>query len=188
LLVKCDISKPSEVKKLIEKTIQTFGKIDVLVNNAGIHLDGKVSNLDEYSWNKVINTNLNGTFHCCKYTLSQMKKQKYGRIINMSSFTALVGAAGASNYAASKAGIIAFSKSLAKEIASYGITVNTIAPGYFDIGMFYDLDQPTIKKIISKIPAKRLGEPKEIFELITLIISSPYLTGREFVIDGGFSL
>ena len=188
MLTHLDISNSSQVEKLVEKTIAKFGRIDLLINNAGIHIDSSVAKMNINDWKKVIDVNLTGTFNCCKFVLTQMKKQKYGRIINMSSFTGLVGAAGAANYAASKAGIIALTKSLAKETASYGITVNAIAPGYFDIGMFYDFDKPTIKKIISKIPAKRLGQPKEISELMMIIVSSSYLTGRIFVIDGGYSL
>ena len=117
-----------------------------------------------------------------------MIKQNYGSIINISSFTAFQGIAGASNYAASKAGVVAFTKSLAKEVSKFDITVNAIAPGYFDIGMFYDIDKKTQRKIISNIPAKRLGQPKEIFELIKIIISSRYTTGQVFTLDGGFSL
>ena len=137
---------------------------------------------------KVIETNLGGTFNFCKCVLPQMRKQKYGRIINISSVVGLVGSKGASNYAASKAGIIGFTKSFAKEVAPSGITVNTIVPGFFDAGMFYHFDSKTRESILKQIPAQRLGQPHEISDLIKIIIPSPYLTGQAFVLDGGYSI
>lgn len=187
-VIRGDVSKFADAKAVIAKTIKQFGRIDVLVNNAGIHVDETVLNMNLKSWEKVIDTNLNGTFNFSKAVLPQMKEQQFGRIINISSFTAFKGVVGAANYAASKAGIIGFTKSLAKEIAKYGITVNAIAPGYFDIGMFNDFDQKTKKKIINDIPLKRLGQPEEISELINILISSSYLTGQVFVLDGGYSI
>lgn len=186
-VLKGDVSKFENVKSIVKKSINEFGSVDVLVNNAGIHIDNTVLNMDNTSWKKVIDTNLTGTFNFCKAVLPQMKKQHYGRIINIASFTGLVGIPGAANYAASKAGVIAFSKSLAKEVAKFGITVNAIAPGYFEIGMFKDLDKKFQKKILSDIPAERLGKPKEISELIKILISASYLTGQVFVLDGGYS-
>lgn len=186
-ILKGDVSNFINAKNVIDKTIQQYGRIDVLVNNAGIHIDDTVAKMSPTSWKKVIDTNLTGTFNFSKAVLPTMKKQKYGKIINISSFAAFQGIAGASNYVASKAGIIGFTKSLAKEVAKYGITVNAIAPGYFDIGMFYDLNQQTRMKIKNDIPAKRLGKPNEISELIRILISSSYLTGQVFTLDGGYS-
>lgn len=186
--LKGDVSKFRDVTTIVNKIVKEFGSIDVLVNNAGIHLDDNVSKMSQESWQKVIDTNLTGTFNCCKAVLPQMQKQHSGRIINIASFTAFKGVAGASNYAASKAGVIGFTKSLAREVAKYGITVNAIAPGYFDIGMFHHLDQKIKSKIMSDIPAKRLGDPKEISELIKILISSSYLTGQVFTLDGGYSV
>ena len=187
LLAHLDVSKPSQVEKLVKKTISKFGRIDLLINNAGIHIDNTVAKMDINDWKKVIDVNLTGTFNFSKSVIPIMKSQKCGRIINISSFTAFVGVSGASNYAASKAGIVALTKSLAKEIAKYGITVNSIAPGYFDIGMFNDFDTSTKKKILSQIPSGRLGQPSEITELIKTIYHSSYLTGQIFTLDGGFS-
>jgi len=183
-----DVSKFSDVKRIVNKTLMEFGRIDVLINNAGIHKDGTVHKLDERSWRSVIDTNLTGTFFFSKAVLPQMKKQGFGRIINISSVTALTGTIGASNYAASKAGIIGFTKSLAREVGKYNITVNAIAPGYFDTGMFNDFTLKMKNKIISNIPANRLGHPSEISELIKILLLSNYLTGQVFVLDGGYSI
>ncbi len=188
IIVKGDISKYNDASKIVKQSIRKFSKIDVLVNNGGIHEDSIVSKMDIETWNKVIEVNLGGVFNMSKAVLQTMQNQKFGRIINISSFTAITGIAGASNYAASKAGIIGFSKSLAKEVAHYNITINIIAPGYFDIGMFYDINPKQRELILKKIPAKRLGNPNEIAELIQIIISSKYTTGQTFVLDGGYSI
>lgn len=187
LVLKGDVSKYQEVKTMIDKTIKRFGRIDVLVNNAGIHIDEKVIKMTQDSWQSVIDINLTGVFNCSKAVLPHMTKQQFGRIINISSFTAFSGIAGAANYSASKAGIIGFTKSLSKEVAKYNVTVNAIAPGYFDIGMFNDLNTETKKRILQDIPANRLGNPDEITELINILVSSNYLTGQTFVLDGGYS-
>ena len=175
-LYKLDVSKSSNVNSLVKNSLKNFPSIDLLINNAGIHIDRNVSSMDEIAWNKVIETNLGGTFHFCKSVLPQMRKQQYGRIINIGSVVALTGSKGASNYSASKAGIIGFTKSFAREVAAFGITVNTIMPGFFDEGMFYHLDSKTRKSIIKQIPSKRLGQSHEIADLIKTIIPSSYLT------------
>ncbi len=188
IIVKGDISKYDDASKIINQSVKKFGKIDVLINNSGIHEDSIVTKMNLKTWNTVIAVNLGGVFNMSKAVLKTMQNQKFGRIINISSFTAFTGVAGASNYAASKAGIIGFAKSLAKEVAQYNITVNTIAPGYFDIGMFYHLSSKQRKNILKCIPTKRLGNPNEISELIQIIISSSYTTGQTFVLDGGYSI
>jgi len=186
-VMKGNVSNFTDAKKIIQNTIRNFGRIDVLVNNAGIHKDSTVLKMTPQSWNSVIDTNLNGVFNFTRAVLPKMKEQKFGRIINISSFTAFTGIPGASNYSASKAGIIGFTRSVAKEVAKFNITVNAISPGYFDIGMFYDIDKKTREQIIRKIPTNRLGKPEEISELIGILISSNYLTGQNFTLDGGFS-
>ena len=188
MIVKGDISKYEDASRIIKQSVKKFGKIDVLINNGGMHKDSIVSKMNTKTWNNVIAVNLGGVFNMSKAVLKTMQNQKFGRIINISSFTAFTGIPGASNYGASKAGIIGFAKSLAKEVAQYNITVNTIAPGYFDIGMFYDLNPKQRKLILKDIPAKRLGNPNEISELIQIIISSRYTTGQTFVLDGGYSI
>ena len=186
-IMKCDVTKFSDISSVVNKTTKHFGRIDLLVNNTGIHNDISVARMSNEDWDSVIKTNLNGTFSFSKAVLPQMKKQKFGRIINISSYAAFTGLAGAANYVASKAGIIGFSKSLAKEVAKDNITVNVIAPGYFDTGMFYDLPENTRNKILQEIPSKRLGKPNEISELIKILFISDYLTGQVFVLDGGYS-
>ena len=186
-VMKGNASNFTDAKKITQNTIRDFGRIDVLVNNAGIHKDSTVLKMTPQNWNSVIDTNLNGVFNFTRAVLPKMKKQLFGRIINISSFTAFTGIPGASNYSASKAGIIGFTRSVAKEVAKFNITVNAISPGYFDIGMFYDIDKKTREQIIRKIPTKRLGKPEEISELIGILISSNYLTGQNFTLDGGFS-
>ena len=187
LLAHLDVSNSSQVEKLVKRIIAKFGKIDLLINNAGIHIDSTIAKMKNNDWKKVIDVNLTGTFNFSKSVIPIMMTQQYGRIINISSFTAFIGIPGASNYAASKAGVVALTKSLAKELAKYGITVNSIAPGYFDIGMFHDFDAASKKKILSQIPAGRLGQPNEITELIKLINDSSYLNGQIFTLDGGLS-
>lgn len=186
-IMKCNVTKFSDISSIVKKTIQHFGRIDLLVNNAGIHYDSTVAKMNNDIWDSVLNTNLNGTFFFSKAVLPQMKKQKFGRIINISSYVAFTGLAGAANYVAAKAGIIGFSKSLAREVAKDNITVNVIAPGYFDTGMFYHLPKNIRKKIIEEIPSKRLGKPNEVSELIKILFISEYLTGQTFVLDGGYS-
>lgn len=188
MIVKGDISKYEDASRIIKQSVKKFGKIDVLINNGGMHKDSIVSKMNTKTWDNVIAVNLGGVFNMSKAVLKTMQNQKFGRIINISSFTAFTGIPGASNYVASKAGIIGFAKSLAKEVAQYNITVNTIAPGYFDIGMFYDLNPKQRELILKDIPAKRLGNPNEISELIQIIISSRYTTGQTFVLDGGYSI
>jgi NAD(P)-dependent dehydrogenase (short-subunit alcohol dehydrogenase family) len=150
-------------------------------------MDSPISRMSSKIWKKVLETNLDGVFNFSKAVLPQMKKQNFGRIINISSFTALHGIAGAANYAASKAGILGFTQSFAKEVAKNNITVNAIAPGYFDIGMFYDIKQEIRNSLKRNIPAQRLGNPDEICQLVEILIYSGYVTGQTFVIDGGYS-
>ena len=186
-VVQADASRYEDAERVVRDAVARFGSADVLINNAGIHMDSPIIRMSPGQWDAVIDVNLKGTFNFARAVLPGMKERGFGRIINVSSFTAFAGTPGAANYAASKAGIIGLTKSLAKEVAKYGITVNSVSPGYFDAGMFYDLDEDARKQIADRIPAGRLGRPQEISEIMSVLISCGYLTGQNFVLDGGFS-
>ena len=185
--VRADASRYGDAQKAVRLADRRFGGVDILVNNAGIHDDSPVIRMSAKQWDSVIATNLKGTFNFTKAVLPGMKARGFGRIVNVSSFTAFSGTAGAANYAASKAGIVGLTKSVAREVARYGVTVNSVSPGYFDAGMFYHLDKKAREAIARRIPAGRLGRPEELAELVRVLISCGYITGQDFVLDGGFS-
>ena len=186
--VRADASRYGDAQRAVGRAAKLFGGADVLINNAGIHDDSPVIRMSAKQWDSVIATNLKGAFNFTKAVLPGMKARGFGRIVNVSSFTAFSGTAGAANYAASKAGIVGLTKSAAREVARYGITVNSVSPGYFDAGMFYHLDQKARESIVRRIPAGRLGRPEELSELVLVLISCGYITGQDFVLDGGFSV
>lgn len=188
--LRTDVANVKEVNEMTERIMEKFGKIDILVNNAGTHEDARVVNMTEVAWKNVISVNLTGVFNCTKAVMPIMMKQKYGRIINISSVVGgQIGVIGAANYAASKAGIIGFARSVAKEVAKYGITVNTVAPGYVKIGMGKRLPHEIKKKIQSHIPIGRFAELEEIVEPVLFLASdsASYTTGQVLIVDGGFS-
>lgn len=185
--VRADVARYGDAQKAVLRAARLFGGADVLINNAGIHDDSPVIRMSAKQWDSVIATNLKGAFNFTKAVLPGMKARGFGRIVNVSSFTAFSGTAGAANYAASKAGIVGLTKSAAREVAKYNITVNSVSPGYFDAGMFYHLDQKARESIARRIPAGRLGRPEELSELVLVLISCGYITGQDFVLDGGFS-
>ncbi len=187
LLVKGDVSSYEDAENMIKEIITKLERIDVLVNNAGITKDGLLIRMPKENFNDVINTNLIGTFNVTKMVVSQMLKQKYGKIINISSVVGISGNTGQCNYAASKAGIIGFTKSLAKELGSKNILVNAIAPGYIQTSMTDSLKDEIKEDIAKNIPLKRLGEPKDIANLVKFLASedSSYITGQVIHVDGG---
>ncbi|KXG77230.1 3-oxoacyl-[acyl-carrier-protein] reductase FabG [Fervidicola ferrireducens] len=186
-----DVADYEEASRMVEEVYQKFGRIDILVNNAGITRDGLILRMSEKDWDDVINTNLKGMFNTTKNAVKYMVKQRWGRIINISSVVGLYGNPGQANYAAAKAGVIGFTKSLAKELGSRGITVNAVAPGFIRTDMTAEI----IKKnqetsIIEKIPLRRLGEPDDVANLVAFLASeeSNYITGQIIAIDGGLTL
>ncbi len=185
-----DISDASSVQGMIAKTLETFGGIDVLVNNAGITKDNLLLRLSEEDWNTVIQTNLNSVFHTTKAVLRPMMKQKRGTIINMASVVGVIGNPGQSNYAASKAGMIGFSKSIAKEYAKKNIVVNVVAPGFIETDMTKELPEDYLSSVQEQVPMGRLGHVSEIAELTAFLASDAagYMTGQVFKIDGGLSM
>lgn len=187
LFVKTDISSFTETEKSIQHVLKEFGTIDILVNNAGITRDGLLLKMTEDDWDKVIETNLKSCFNTCKLLLRQFLKAKKGKIINISSVVGLTGNSGQTNYAASKAGIIGFTKALAQEIASRQINVNCIAPGYINTPMTESLNPEQKEQIFSKIPFGRMGTPEEIANVALFLASdlSAYVTGQVVTVDGG---
>jgi 3-oxoacyl-[acyl-carrier protein] reductase len=182
-----DISQLNDVEKAVEKAIEELGKIDHLVNNAGINRDVLLMRMKEEDWDKVIEVNLKGTFNVTKAVIRDMIKNRYGRIINISSVVGLMGNVGQTNYAASKAGIIGFSKSLAREVAPRGITVNVIAPGYITTPMTEKLPEKIKQVFLDLIPMKRFGTPREIAETVKFLLSkeASYITGQVINVNGG---
>ena len=187
LLVKADVSKAADVDNMVEEAIKQFGKIDVLVNNAGITRDTLLMRMSEEDFDKVIEINLKGTYLVTKAVTKYMMKKRQGSIINLASVVGVVGNAGQTNYAASKAGIIGFTKSVAKELASRNIRANAVAPGFIETDMTSVLSDSVKENISTQIPLKRMGTAREVAEVIYFLGSdkSAYITGQVINIDGG---
>ena len=187
VIVCADVSKSEQVDKLVKQTIEKFGRIDVLVNNAGITRDGLLMRMKEEDFDRVVETNLKGTFLVTKAVTPYMMKKKSGSIINISSVVGVAGNAGQCNYSASKAGIIGFTKSVAKELASRNIRANAVAPGFIATDMTAVLSDEIKEKINSEIPLKRMGNSREVADVIYFLGSeeSSYVTGQVLNIDGG---
>ena len=187
LTVKCDISNFEDSKHLMDKCKEVFGKIDILVNNAGITKDTLIMRMKEKDFDSVIDVNLKGTFNCAKHASAIMLKQRFGKIINMTSVVGIAGNAGQVNYAASKAGVIGLTKSLAKELGSRGITVNAVAPGFINTDMTASLSEKVKEEASKNIPLKRLGDPEDVANLVGFLASDAanYITGQVINVDGG---
>ncbi len=184
-----DVTDATSVKNVVEKVVAEFGRIDILVNNAGITRDGLLLRMSEEDWDMVINVNLRGTFNMTKAAIHQMMSQRSGKIINIASVVGITGNAGQANYSASKAGVIGFTKSMAKELASRNIQVNAIAPGYIETEMTSKLTEAQRKAITDFIPLKRTGKPEEVAEMVVFFASpgSDYMTGQVICVDGGLT-
>jgi|YelNatPaOPRAMG01_1025707.scaffolds.fasta_scaffold24136_4 3-oxoacyl-[acyl-carrier protein] reductase len=182
-----DVSVYSQVEEMLNKILDKFGKVDILVNNAGITKDSLILKMDEKDWDKVIDVNLKGTFNCIKAVSKVMLKQRYGKIINIASIVGIMGNVGQANYSASKAGIIALTKTTAKELGKRNINVNAIAPGFIDTEMTKVLPQEIKQKMLEQIPLGRFGMPEEIAKVCLFLASddSNYITGQTIVVDGG---
>jgi len=187
IAVQADISKEAQVKGLIESAVKHFGRLDILVNNAGITKDNLLMRMSEEDFNSVLDINLKGTFLCMKYASSVMLKQRSGKIINISSVVGITGNAGQANYAASKAGVIGLTKAVARELASRGITVNAVAPGFIETDMTVHLPDKVKEASIVGIPLKRFGTAKEIAGTVSFLASDSanYITGQVIQVDGG---
>ncbi len=187
ILVPADVADETAATEMVEKTIDAFGAIDILVNNAGITRDGLLLRMKEEDWDAVLNTNLKGVFHCSKAAAKFMMKKRYGRIVNMASVVGLVGNSCQANYAAAKAGVIGFTKALAKELAGRGITVNAIAPGFIRSDMTDVLPDTVKETMLAGIPLGRAGEPEDVAKAALFLASdqAAYITGQVLTVDGG---
>ena len=187
LLIKGDVSKLEDCSNLIDKTLEAFGTIDVLVNNAGITKDNLIIRMKEEDFGKVIDINLKGVFNTCKCAIKHMIKQRSGRIINIASVVGIMGNTGQTNYAASKAGVIGFTKSLAREVGSRDITVNAVAPGFIKSDMTDVLNDGIKEEILKRIPMNKFGSTENIAKTVTFLASrdSDYITGQVINVDGG---
>jgi len=185
--IQVDISKKDDSQRLIDFALENFGKVDILVNNAGITRDGLLIRMKDEDWLNVLKINLTGTAYCSRAVARPMMKQRNGKIINMASVVGLMGNAGQTNYAASKAGVIGFTKSLAKELASRNITVNAIAPGYIDTEMTAKLSEEAKKMMLNNVPLGRPGTPDDVAEVALFLASDSanYITGQVIQVDGG---
>ncbi len=190
LAVQCDVAKADEVKALMDAAVKEFGRIDILVNNAGITRDGLLMMMKEEDFDAVIAANLKGTFLCMKAISRIMMKQRYGRIVNLSSVVGLRGNAGQVNYAASKAGVVGMTKSLAKELASRGVTVNAVAPGFIATDMTAAMTDAAKEATLASIPLQRLGAPEDVAHAVAFLASdeAAYVTGQVLCVDGGMAM
>ena len=188
--VQADVSTAEGCKTLFDAAVSAFGRVDVLVNNAGITRDNLILRMTEADFDAALNANLKGAFLCCKEAARRMVRQRYGRIINLSSVVALRGNAGQTNYAASKAGIIGLTKSLARELASRNVTVNAVAPGFIETDMTATLPEAVRAEMAKGIPAGRAGQPEDVANAVAFFAAeqSSYLTGQVLCADGGMAM
>jgi 3-oxoacyl-[acyl-carrier protein] reductase len=187
LPVRVNVADSASAKDMVDQAVDHFGRVDILVNNAGVTRDTLLMRMDEADWDFVLNINLKGAFNCSKAVIRPMMKQRYGRIVNISSVSGLIGQAGQVNYSASKAGLLGLTKAMAREVASRGITVNAVAPGLVPTTLTEDLPEEVREYILKITPAGRLGKPEEIAYAVAFFASdeASYITGQVLAVDGG---
>ncbi len=185
-----DVSRPEDAEALCQKTLEAFGRADILVNNAGITRDSLVVRMSEEAWDQVVDTNLKGSFLCIRAFARPMMKQRYGRIVNVSSVVGLMGNAGQANYVAAKAGLVGLTKAVAKELASRHITVNAVAPGFIETAMTATLSEMVREGLLETIPLGRLGAPEDVAHAVAFLCSEEagYVTGQVLTVDGGMRM
>ncbi len=190
IAMQVNVTDGKSTAELIEKTQSEFGKVDILVNNAGITRDTLILRMDEADWDAVLDVNLKGVFNCSKAVVRPMMKQRYGRIVNISSVSGQAGQAGQTNYSASKAGVIGFTKALAREVASRQITVNAVAPGFIPTALTNELSEELKNSILSATPAGRMGKPEEVAAAVAFLASeeAAYINGQVLAVDGGMAM
>ena len=187
MLAQADVGDYPDTFRMAQEVLREFGHLDILVNNAGINSDKTFVKMDHASWRKVLGINLDGVFNCTKVFMDQMLKRNYGRVVNITSVIGQIGNFGQANYAASKAGVAAFTKSLAKELAAKGITVNAVAPGFIETEMVGAIPEKVRNKLLEQIPLRRFGTAEEVARAVVFICSTDgdYITGAELSINGG---
>jgi 3-oxoacyl-[acyl-carrier protein] reductase len=187
MLAQADVGDYPDTFRMAQEVLKEFGHVDILVNNAGINSDKSFVKMDHASWRKVLGINLDGVFNCTKVFVDQMLRQGYGRVVNMTSVIGQIGNFGQANYAASKAGVAAFTKSLAKELAGKGVTVNAVAPGFIETEMVTGIPDKVKERLLAQIPLHRFGTPEEVARAVVYIVSADgdYITGAELSINGG---
>jgi len=184
-LFQADVSQSDQAKALVTQVLERFGRIDVLVNNAGITKDTLLLRMSDEQWQDVLETNLNGVFYCTRSAVKAMMKAHFGRIVNIASIAGVTGNAGQTNYSAAKAGLIGFTKAVARELASRNITANAVAPGLVDTDMTSKMGRAAYDTLIGSVPLGRAGRPEEIAEAVRFLAGSDYITGQTLVVDGG---
>lgn len=187
---KGDVTSSEDVKKVFDEISETFGRIDILVNNAGVTRDNIMMRMKEAEFDEVIGTNLKGTYLCTKAVMRSMVRARWGRIVNITSVVGLVGNAGQANYAASKAGLIGFTKSVARELAGRSVTANAVAPGYVATALTGSLSDEVKEHILGQTPLGRFGEPEEVAEVVAFLCGegAGYITGQTIAVDGGMTM
>ncbi len=187
--VQADVSDPQQCKRLLDRALEEFGRVDILVNNAGITRDRTMRKMTEQDWEQVVNANLNSVFYCTRLALPNMIERGYGRVVNVSSIIGQMGNIGQANYAAAKAGMIGFTKSVAREVARHGITVNAVCPGFIDTDMLAAVPDEARQKIIGQIPLGRFGKSEEVAAMVRFLVSEGgWITGQQFNVNGGMHM
>ncbi|MBF7083575.1 3-oxoacyl-ACP reductase FabG [Desulfallas sp. Bu1-1] len=190
LVIKADVADQEQVNQMMKQVLDEYGRVDILVNNAGITRDNLLPRLREEDWDAVINVNLKGAYNCARAVMRPMLKARWGRIINISSVVGLTGNAGQANYAAAKAGLLGFTRSLARELGSRNITVNAVAPGYITTDMTAGLSEENKARMLQNVPLGRFGAPEEVAAAVAFLAgeTAGYITGQLIVVDGGMTM